>query len=389
MNIISTSEHYWLVLGVVSATLVGVGLISSDRPIAHSFLCAAASAAESNIEERGSFDMSPGVVVDLAAERLYLMSSKGGIDAIGLASGNLLWTSKAAGKPLAAFDDRLAAQADAVGGSNSLPIVLIDTKNGRVVSSIAVPMPAGAMAPSINDGLGTKSSVEVRVVPGTPSSFSSFDALLVSWAIVSRAMRPIPGPENVQNYSGAALISLQTYKATALATDQAEAMRRDKTATAIPRLSGTEGLYFPPQRAGGLFVSVKLGSASVGQPATLKRWSADSGEPQPDIDLGSGFVSYSVSADHSLFLAVSNSTTSGSDYLWSLYEIAEGKRVAEIRLPDSASPFFVWHSILIYQAMAAGEEPRRMRGLNLKTGTEIWTRALRDTAYHGSYPARP
>jgi len=166
-------------------------------------------------------------------------------------------------------------------------------------------------------------------------------------------------------------------------------MRRDKTATAMPRLSGTEGLYFPPQRAGGLFVSVKLGSASVGQPAVLKRWSADSGEPQPDIDLGSGFVSYSVSADHSLFLAVSNSTTPGSDYLWSLYEIAEGKRVAEVRLPDSASPFFVWHSILIYQAMAAGEEPRRMRGLNLKTGTEIWTRALRDTAYHGSYPARP
>jgi hypothetical protein len=375
--LISTSEHHWLVLGVASATLVSVGLLSRDRPLAKGFFFTAmASAAESSIGESGSLDMSPGVIADPAAERLYLMNSQGGIDAIGLASGNLLWTSRAAGKPLAVFDDRLAAQADPTGGSSSLPIVLLDTKSGRVVSNIAIPMPPGVMPPSINDKMGTSSSVKAR---------ADHDGLLVWWTITGRGISPIPGPVNVRNYSGAALINLHTNSVTTLASDQADAMLRGKTSAATPSLSGAEGVYFPPQRVDGLFVSVKLGSASVGQPAVLKRWRADGGEPLPDIELGPGFVASSISADRSLFLSVSDSTP-GQGYLWSLYSIADWKRVAEVHLADSASPFFVWHSILIYKAMPAAEEPTRLRGLNLKTGTQIWTRALRDTAYHGPYP---
>ncbi len=312
--------------------------------------------------------MSPGVVVDLAAERLYLMSPKGGIDAIGLASGNLLWTSKASGKPLAVFDDRLAAQAEAVGGSNSLPIVLLDTKSGRVVSTIAVPIAAGAMRPSIGDGMVAASSVHAHVVS---------DGLLVSWTVAGRPVSPIPKPVNVRNDSGAALINLQTNHVTTIAPDQAAAMLRRKTNAAAPNLSGTEGLYFQPELAGRFFVSVKLGAASAGQQAVMKRWS-ETGEPLPDIELGPGFIAYAISADESLLLIISGA--SGPRYLWSIYAIASGERVGEVRLADSsAQSFFVWHSILIYRSAA-------IHGMDLKTGTEIWTRALRDTSYHGPFP---
>ena len=315
--------------------------------------------------------MSPGVVVDLAAERLYMMSPKGGIDAIGLASGNLLWTSKAAGKPLAAFDDRLAAQAEGVGGSNSLPIVLLDTKSGRVISTIAVPMAPGVVPPSIDDRMGASSSIEARVTQ---------DGLLVSWTVTSRRVRPIPVPEPVRNDSGAALINLKTYRVTTLAADEAAARLRDQTAAVASRLSGTEGLYYPPQPAGGYFVSVKLGPSTAGAPAVLKRWSAD-GTPLPDIDLGPGFVGSSISADKSLFLAVSRRPAMGAVYVWSVYTIASGQREAELRGPDSAArSFFVWHSILICRTEG-------LRGLDLKTGSEIWKRALRETSYRGSYPS--
>jgi len=311
--------------------------------------------------------MSPGVVVDLAAERLYMMSPKGGIDAIGLASGNLLWTSKAAGKPLAMFDDRLAAQTEAVGGSNSLPIVLLDTKSGRVVSTIAVLLAADAMRPSIDDGMAAASSVQARVVS---------DGLLVSWTVTGRPVSPIPKPESVRNDSGAALINLQTHHVTALASDQAAAMLRGTTSAATPSLSGVEGVYFPPERAGRVFVSVKLGAASAGQHAVMKRWS-ETGEPLPDIELGPGFVAYAISADQSLLLVISGAA--GPRYLWSIYTIASGQRVGEVRLPDSSSQsFFVWHSILIYRSSA-------LHAVDLKTGTEIWTRALRDTSYHGPF----
>jgi hypothetical protein len=352
---------------------VGVGSLSSDRPIANGFFSTAASAAESNIEERGSLDMSPGVVVDLTAERLYLMSPKGGIDAIGLASGNLLWTSPAAGKPLAVFDDRLAAQAEPVGGSNSLAIVLLDTKSGRVISTIAVPIAAGGMQPSINDGMAATSSVEARV---------KSDGLLVWWTVTSHEIGGMPRPASVRKDSGAALINLQTNSVTTLAPDQAEARLRSKLSPKISRLSGTEGLYFPPQPSGRFFVSVKLGAASAGQPAVMKRWSAESGEPLPDIELGPGFVASAISADQSLLLVVHRTPAMEPGYLWSLYAIASGERVAEVRLPDSGGqPFFVWHSILIYGATG-------MRAVDLKTGTEIWTRALRDTSYQGTYPPR-
>jgi hypothetical protein len=270
--------------------------------------------------------MSLGVVADPAAERLYLMSPKGGIDAIGLASGNLLWTSKAASKPLAVFDDRLAAQAEAVGGSNCLPIVLLDTKSGRVISTIAVPTPMGVMPPSIDDRMGTSSSVQARV---------EHDGLLVRWYVSSRGVSPIQLPVNVRNESGATLINLQTLTAVALTSDDlAEATLRSK----ISRSSGTEGLYFQPRPEGRFLVSVKLGPASAGQDAVMKRWNADSGEPLRDIDLGPSFVDSSVSADNSLFLAIRRTT--GSGYLSSIYTIASGDRVAELRLPDSSAQSF-------------------------------------------------
>jgi hypothetical protein len=380
-------RHKQLVLSVtLTIFLMNLSLRCTDQgPASCRFFTAVALAAENHaLGMRGAapsgkasnpFEMLPGVIVDPAAERLYLMNPQGGIDALELASGNLLWTAQAAGKPLAAFDDRLAAEADVTRGSRSLPIVLLSTKHGgRVDSSIAVPMPAGVMPPSINERLGAVSSVDARVEQ---------DGLLVWWTVTSREVSGVPRPASVQNHSGAALINLQTNNVTSLALDQAEARLRSKLSSAIPRLSETEGLYFPPQPAGRFFVSVKLGPASAGQAAVMKRWSADSGESLPDIDLGPGFVASSISPDQSLFLSVSSTPTKGPGYLWSIYRIASGERVAEVRLPDSSvQSFFVRNSILIYRA--AG-----LHGLNLKTGTEIWTRALRDTSYQGSYPPQP
>jgi hypothetical protein len=317
------------------------------------------------------------------------MNPSGGIDALELASGKLLWTATAAGKPLAAFDDRLAAQAEPTRGSRSLPIALVSTKDGRRIdASIEVPMPAGVMPPSIDNRLGFASSVNAGVEQ---------DGLLVRWTVTRTQVSGMPRPMSVRNDSGAAIISWQTHQATTLAPDQAAARLRIATSPATARLKGTEGLYFAPQQAARFFVSVKPGPASADGAAVLKRWSADSGEPMPDIDLGPGYVVSSVSADQSLFLAVSSTSPTRPGYRWSLYAIASGERVAEARLPDSAQPFFVWHSILIYEAAPASrnvggtlvEEPLALRGLNLKTGTEIWKRPLRDTSYHGSYPPQP
>ncbi len=363
-----------LALGVaVAVLLMNISLREMKRaPTTAGFFDVQAFAAENQLPGNSPFAMQPGVVADPAAERLYLMNPRGGIDTIGLASGNLLWTSHAASKPLAAFDDRLAAQAEA-SSTRSLPILLLDAKDGSVVSRIEIPMPAGVMPPSIDDQIGTRASVAARV---------ESDGLLVWWKIESHAFRPIPGPLNERTDSGATLINLHSRQVVALTPDEADARLRSQASSAAPRLSGIEGLYFRPQRAGQFLVSVKLGPSSEGQPAVLKRWNADGGAPLPDIELGPGFVASSISQDGSLFLVV-RQTTKEPGFLWSLYTIASGERLAEVRLADSsARSFFVLNSTLIYRTSG-------LHGLDLKTGKEIWQRALRDTAYHGSYPPRP
>lgn len=243
--------------------------------------------------------------------------------------------------------------------------------------------------PSISNGPGSSSSVDGRVVA---------DGLLIWWTVTRRELSGMPRPVRVKSDSGAALINLKTREVTTLTPEQASAkLRGSAVPLKAPRLTGTERLYFPPQGADGFLVSVQLGPASAGQRAVLKRWSAETGEPLADVDLGPGYAASSISADGSLFLIVrasGSSDSGGPGYVWSIYRISSGQRLAEVRIPDSAQPFFVWNSILVYESAAGNrrvngkwqEEPLGLRGLDLKSGTEIWKRPLRDTSYHGPYP---
>jgi hypothetical protein len=76
------------------------------------------------------FMMLPGVVVLPDEGALYMMNPEGGIDAVKIASGKLLWTTKAAAEPLAASSGQLLAQG-APNRSRSLPLVFIDIDKGR------------------------------------------------------------------------------------------------------------------------------------------------------------------------------------------------------------------------------------------------------------------
>jgi hypothetical protein len=397
-------RHTWLTLGVIMvASLVNPSLHRNNRPSGDSRVVAALVLATENCagearaatlagKASNSLKLLPGVIVDAAAGRIYLMNPQDGIDAVEFTSGKLLWTTKAAAKPLAVFDDRLVAQAEATKGSPGLQIVLMDTThNGRVESTISLPMPAGVM-PRIDEGQDTSSTVDAQLEP---------QGLLVTWSVSSRKMSGIarPGPPPEHKDSGAALISLQGHQVKTLTSDEAAAMLRSGSAKP-PRLSGNEGLYFPPQEADGFFVSLKLGPASAGQPVVLKRWKAETGAPLPDVDLGLGYAAWSISADGTFFLIAKTVGVDGTgvmNYLWSIYAIASGARVAEIKLPQAATAFFVADSILAYTSVPRArrvmgswqKEPLEVRALNIKSGLELWKRAVRETGYRGAYPPLP
>jgi hypothetical protein len=360
-----------------------IATAADDAPLSSSRVDSAAS----------HFLMRPRIVVDPVAGRLYMMNPQGGIDAVEIASGKLVWTTKDAAKPLTAYDDRVVAQAEQSRSYKGLPIVLLDAQNGRGVgSTIVLPIPPDVF-PFINNGPGSSSTSEAKLEP---------EGLLVWWTVTSRPITGIrvPAPQPVQKDSGAGLIDLKTYHVTTLTTEQVSAMLRGKESQGkAPRLNPNEGLYFPPQRADGFFVSIGLGPASEGTPSLLKRWRAPDGERLPDVDLGPGYAAWSVSVDGTLFLITKpagSDATGAMKYTWAIYVIASGERVAEVQLPQAANPFFVRDSNLTYESSAYAERglagwnqhPEAIRTLNFKTGREIWARSLRVTGYAGPYPPR-
>jgi len=83
--------------------------------------------------------------------------------------------------------------------------------------------------------------------------------------------------------------------------------------------------------------------------------------------------------------------------MWSIYSLDHGLKVAEIRMPTSAAPFFLWHSALVYEsspfAFRSGDkwltEPLNLRAVDVTTRSELWKRPLRDTTYRSLTPPVP
>jgi hypothetical protein len=321
----------WVVAGVTSL-MFGTSLQPADT-----YAAVSASSAQ-------AFELTKGVIVDPASGAVYLMNREHGIDAIELASGNLIWRSTSAAEPLLVFDDRLVAQAEAPAGNRVLPIAVMNpAAHGELLLSATVPLPPPAFA-SIDAAMGSSFSADASV---------SSDELEVSWRFTQHAGlgRPGSAPPEI---SGAAKINLKTAHVQVLPASNSPPQRRANPAGGVPA----------------------------------------------DIQLEPGFNFVIASADGQTILAnkpAGTDATGWTDYLWAIYSLQTGERLGEIRMPTSAAPFFVRNSILVYVSRPYGrrvngnwiQEPLELRAVDLTTSREVWKTPIRDTAYHGPLPPRP
>ena len=71
-----------------------------------------------------------------------------------------------------------------------------------------------------------------------------------------------------------------------------------------------------------------------------------------------------------------------------------GQRLGQVRDHYSHARFYVHGSTLVHEARPYGrnlggdwvEEPRRLRGVALASGSQVWSRPLRDPTFVGQYP---
>lgn len=283
-----------------------------------------------------------GVVVDSASGAAYVMSPRGGIDAIELATGNVMWNNRDAAKPLLLKDGKLFAQARP-GREGQLVVVALDAKAGRSQGRVDIEIPSFVRA-NVLDGPSRRFRAQ---------AFESADgATVVAWtAEEGRALQGLVEPEGDNT-------PVKETAAAAKAPSLNGAVKIDVAAGRAVPVSGVEPRPLTARLAGG----------DPRQMASIDGRHILRSERNPEGGLW-------------------------SRYRWTITDAA-GVKLGTVDAPVSMAAFVVSGSQLFYVAQPSVrreenklvEQPLRLRALDLRTGTALWESAVVDATYRGPFP---
>jgi len=359
-------------------------------------LCAAAvcwAYADQPAESR-SFEFRHGIVVAPATKSIYLMRPAGGIEAIDLASGRARWTVTAADRPLLLHGQILLAQAEDDAGPGILRLIAVDTTApGGVVSRFDVPLPAG-----ISAGIDDAPNRSFRV-----DAWSRGESIIVSWAYEeSRATGGEHAPAGLaldRHEAGGVEIDLRDGRLRELGEMDRRRLQAGRS-PGLARLIETGAAPVATWRGDTFHSALSPGSPGTGI-VTIKRWSSATGDPLPDLAISTGTSTVrSPSADGSHLLAsrmIGVTPAGEEDYLWTIFSLETGSPTAQVHGATPGAWFFISGALLVHEVRPVTREaadrkqrqPTMLRAVDLGSGAEVWSRALRDTADRGPLPAAP
>lgn len=279
-----------------------------------------------------------GVVIDSASGAAYVMSPRGGVDALELATGNVMWNSRDAAKPLLLKDGKLLAQARPA-KDGALVVVALDAKGGKTQGRVDIEVPSFVRA-NVLDGPSRKFRAE---------AFEAEDGgVVVAWsAEEGRALQGFVEAEgaNMSILEGAAKTSTLS-----------GAVKIDVASGRAVPVSGAEPRSLSAQVAG------ERQMASVDGRHILRS------ERNPEGGLW-------------------------NRYRWTITNAA-GVKLGTVEAPVSMAAFVVSGNQLFYVAQPSVrkeenklvEQPLRLRALDLRTGNELWASAVVDSTFRGPFP---
>jgi hypothetical protein len=89
------------------------------------------------------FPVPAETIVDPTRGAAYVAKPNGTIDAVGLDSGQTIWTSSDTALPLGVDGHFLVAQSESDSQPATLPIAVVHTTSGRKLVAVAIPLPSG------------------------------------------------------------------------------------------------------------------------------------------------------------------------------------------------------------------------------------------------------
>jgi hypothetical protein len=179
--------------------------------------------------------------------------------------------------------------------------------------------------------------------------------------------------------------------------DEMATLPEPELPAAVIRLKDAQAPPGPVWRVNNVLVAIKRATYEGKQRVSLKRWDAETGEALADVTLFDGGLNFrSVSADARHLLASRRNASDSRIWEWAVYSLETGAKVAELRHDTPGAWFFLSGSRLIHETNVTHRlvgdqgvvEPGKLRAIDLETGTEVWSHAIRDTQYRGPYPPR-
>jgi outer membrane protein assembly factor BamB len=343
----------------------------------------AAPAPEAKDDARIHF--IPGGVTDADGAKGFVANDKGGVTAVDLESGESLWDSKTAGKPVAVVNGRVLVQT-------------LDPKNENALRVVGLNAETGEKAWEADAALFPK-WVSPLDGPGGGRSFSSHsrmdkNALLIVWQANSWYWGGVPPtPEMVKaatkKAEGAARIDLESGKVEMLdkvppvGPKVSDALRNaaaanygDDTLTVL-----TAGDYF-----------VHAGVEATGdnkQKVVLKRWELATEKALDPIVLAEGAMGYQQFTVPSEGVVLVRDATPmpivklDTDWTWTAFALATGKQTAQFSADWRGEDITVVGPRAYYVMKGKGNGPpfggslpRTLRAVDLKTGKRLWEMAL-------------
>jgi hypothetical protein len=317
-----------------------------------------------------------------------MMNPEGSVDKVAIDSGELLWSSESAARPLALYGDVLLAQSENA-EAPGFEVVSLDALNGRdLQSTFRLELPEGVRA-NIDDGMGFSFKARGMIRDGQP---------LVLWEHTETYVKGV-APKSDEPLERS---QLSAYRLD-LASDRATAIDPALMSEAAPTLPaaardwaistpGAAGA-FP---AGAVIAGTQLENDGARARIILKRWDSGSGFPLPDVELfrGEHVLRFESADKRHLLVAERLAPGDFEEYEWTIFSLETGELLGRLRHHQSHAWFLVSGNALIFESTPFGrlvddswvEKPRALGAALLGSGAIVWTRPLRDTSYTGSFP---
>lgn len=274
-----------------------------------------------------------GVLISESA--VYLMRPGGGIDALALDSGKVVWETDEADRPVALKSQTLIAQRESR-SPGQLTLVTLDARRGGQAMSTALPLPDDVVA-SVDDRMSSRFVVGNDATTDSEQLVWRYDTRLVQGAHTGEpAATPRRRAGVLEVRSQGDTVSIDT--ASRAAPDR-PAARRIATADFVPK----DARAF-----------------------------------------------YSEDRQHIL---VSKRASGDERYRWQIHT-REGDRLGAFPSAVSFTPFVVRNGVVLFLSAPSqrrvGAEflslPLMLRAVDVASGQERWSRDVRDTRYDGPYP---